>query len=57
MKALIYTEPGRVEYLEAEDARAEDGNVRVAVSAVGICGSDMHAYLASFLFGFRWNSP
>lgn len=45
MKALVYTEPGKVEYRDEPDPVAANGNVRLQVSAVGICGSDMHAYL------------
>lgn len=45
MKALVYTGPKQIDYRDTPDAVAADGNVRVQVSAVGICGSDMHAYL------------
>jgi len=45
MKALIYTAPGTLEFREAERPRAGNDEVVVAVEAVGICGSDMHAFL------------
>ena len=45
MKALVYTGPKQVEYRdEPEPARKQD-DVLVKVDAVGICGSDMHAFL------------
>lgn len=45
MKALVYMGPQKVEYRDEPepDRRAEDALVKV--DAVGICGSDMHAYL------------
>jgi L-iditol 2-dehydrogenase len=44
MKALVYTGPGTLIYREEPDAVVGAGEVLVAVDAVGICGSDMHAY-------------
>ncbi len=44
MKALVYTGPGSVELQDAPDPIPEAGEVVVKVEAVGICGSDMHAY-------------
>ncbi|MEK9752777.1 MAG: alcohol dehydrogenase catalytic domain-containing protein [Rhodospirillaceae bacterium] len=44
MKALVYTGPGRIELQDAPDPVPEVGEVVVKVEAVGICGSDMHAY-------------
>ena len=44
MKALVYTGPNRVEYREAAEPEPRDGDVLMEVRAVGICGSDMHAY-------------
>jgi len=44
MKALVYTAPNEVTYRdEPEPARAAD-EVLIGIDAVGICGSDMHAY-------------
>jgi len=44
MKALVYTAPNEVEYRdEAEPVRTAD-EVLIGIDAVGICGSDMHAY-------------
>jgi len=45
MKALVYTGPERLEYRDEADIEPRDGEVLVKVEAVGICGSDMHAYL------------
>jgi alcohol dehydrogenase len=44
MKALVYTQPNQVRLLERDAPRAEPGEVVLCVDAVGICGSDMHAY-------------
>jgi 2-desacetyl-2-hydroxyethyl bacteriochlorophyllide A dehydrogenase len=44
MKALVYTAPREVTYRdEPAPARATD-EVLIRIDAVGICGSDMHAY-------------
>ena len=45
MKALVYTGVESLDYQEAADAVAGEGEQLIRVSAVGICGSDMHAYL------------
>lgn len=44
MKALVYTQPLEVTYREEPDPALADGEVVLAIDAVGICGSDMHAY-------------
>lgn len=45
MKALVYTAPNEVVYRDEPNPIAGDGEVLIDVDAVGICGSDMHAYL------------
>ncbi|NRA99288.1 MAG: alcohol dehydrogenase catalytic domain-containing protein [Rhodobacteraceae bacterium] len=45
MKALVYTGPETLEMRDAPDPTAGAGEVLVAIDSVGICGSDMHAYL------------
>lgn len=45
MKALVYTGPESLEYREEPEPIAHDNDVLVDIEAVGICGSDMHAYL------------
>ena len=45
MKALVYTAPRKVEYREEPSPLRQPDDVLVKVDAVGICGSDMHAYL------------
>ena len=45
MKALVYTGPGRIVYREEPDPIPEAGEALIQVEAVGICGSDLHAYL------------
>ena len=44
MKALVYTGTRQMTYQDAPAPRAADGEVLIRVDAVGICGSDMHAY-------------
>jgi alcohol dehydrogenase len=44
MKALVYTGTQQVEYREEPDPRLGTGEVLLRIDAVGICGSDMHAY-------------
>jgi L-gulonate 5-dehydrogenase len=45
MKALVYTGPERLEHREVPDPVPGPGEVLVRVASVGICGSDMHAFL------------
>lgn len=45
MKALIYTAPHRLEFTETAEPIANAGEIMVKVDSVGICGSDMHAFL------------
>jgi threonine dehydrogenase-like Zn-dependent dehydrogenase len=44
MKALVYTGPNSLVFRDEPEPVAEAGEVIVRVEAVGICGSDMHAY-------------
>jgi len=44
MKALVYTAPNEVTYRDEPEPRFGEGDVMIEVDAVGICGSDMHAY-------------
>lgn len=44
MKALVYTEPGAVEVREMPVPVPAEGEVLLRIEAVGICGSDMHAW-------------
>ena len=44
MKALVYIGPNSLDYRDMPDPVAEVGELIVKVEAVGICGSDMHAY-------------
>lgn len=45
MKALVYTGAETMAYRDMPDAAPSDDEVAIRVGAVGICGSDMHAYL------------
>jgi alcohol dehydrogenase len=44
MKALVYTAPNEVTYRDEPEPSRAPGEVLIGVDAVGICGSDMHAY-------------
>lgn len=44
MKALVYTAPHRIEFTDQATPTPAPGDVLLEVAAVGICGSDMHAY-------------
>ncbi|WP_421580400.1 zinc-binding alcohol dehydrogenase family protein [Shinella sp. M31] len=44
MKAAVCVEPGRLEAVERERPGAPEGWARVAVSHVGICGTDYHIF-------------
>ena len=45
MKALVYTAPETLEYCDVPDAKPTPDHHLIRVESVGICGSDMHAYL------------
>lgn len=45
MKALVYTGPETIQFQDASEPIPGDGDVLIEVGAVGICGSDMHAFL------------
>ena len=45
MKALVYTAEKEVRFRDEPAPEPGPGEVVVAIDAVGICGSDMHAYL------------
>jgi len=44
MKALVYTANNEVSYRDEPDPERGTGDALVRIDAVGICGSDMHAY-------------
>lgn len=44
MKALVYTDTLEVQYRDEPDPIPGPGEALVKIEAVGICGSDMHAY-------------
>ena len=44
MKALVYTQPNEVALLERPYPELQQEEVILRIDAVGICGSDMHAY-------------
>ncbi len=45
MKALVYTGPEQLEFGEVADPVPASGDALVKIDSVGICGSDMHAFL------------
>ncbi len=45
MKALVYTANEEMTYRDEPDPEARSGEAVIAIETVGICGSDMHAYL------------
>ena len=45
MKALVYTAPNTIEYRDEQNPHLIAGESLVQIDAVGICGSDLHAYL------------
>ena len=44
MRALVYTQPNEVQLQERPEPALDAGEVILKIDAVGICGSDMHAY-------------
>jgi alcohol dehydrogenase len=44
MKALVYTAPGEVTFRDEPEPQLSDGDALLRIEAVGICGSDMHAF-------------
>jgi len=45
MKALVYVGPERMEVQRVPDPAVREGEALLAVSAAGICGSDIHGFL------------
>ena len=45
MKALVYTGLKTLEYLDVPNPDLKDDENLISIRSVGICGSDMHAYL------------
>lgn len=45
MKALVYTEPRKLEYLDWPDPELGAGDALVRVRAVAVCGSDLHGWM------------
>lgn len=45
MKALVYTSPEELAYRDVPEPETSGGHQLIRIDSVGICGSDMHAYL------------
>ena len=45
MKALVYTANQEMTYREEPEPDVANGDALIKIEAIGICGSDMHAYL------------
>ena len=50
MKAVVYSAPLTLEYLDVDEPRAQEGEVLVKVSAVGICGSELEGFASQSPF-------
>ena len=44
MKALVYTQPGEMQLQDRPLPALDTGEVVLKIEAVGICGSDLHAW-------------
>lgn len=44
MKTIVCTEPGKLEAITVSMPKPGQGQVRIQVRAIGICGTDIHAY-------------
>lgn len=47
MKALVFTAPKKLEWQDWPDPQLQPGEALIRVSAVGICGSDVHGWLGN----------
>lgn len=45
MKALVYVNERELEYKDVQDPVVNENDVLIKIESVGICGSDMHAFL------------
>ena len=45
MKALVYVNKKKLEYKEVQDPQLKKNDALIKIESVGICGSDMHAFL------------
>lgn len=45
MKALVYTGPEAMAFQDAPEPSPAEGEALVEIEAVGVCGSDMHAFI------------
>lgn len=45
MKALVYTANQEMTFRDEPEPQVENGDALIKIESVGICGSDMHAYL------------
>ncbi|MXQ09696.1 alcohol dehydrogenase catalytic domain-containing protein [Alphaproteobacteria bacterium GH1-50] len=45
MKALVYMGPEKLDFSEVGEPSGARGDALISIESVGICGSDMHAYL------------
>ena len=45
MKALVYVNKKKLEYKEVQDPQLKKNEALIKIESVGICGSDMHAFL------------
>jgi 2-desacetyl-2-hydroxyethyl bacteriochlorophyllide A dehydrogenase len=50
VKAIVYTAPSELEYLDVDEPEAVDGDIVVSVRAVGICGSELEGFASQSPF-------
>jgi D-arabinose 1-dehydrogenase-like Zn-dependent alcohol dehydrogenase len=48
MKAAVWNDKGSLDIVERPTGEPKPGQVRIRVSSVGICGTDLHFYRGSF---------
>ncbi|UCC23229.1 MAG: alcohol dehydrogenase catalytic domain-containing protein, partial [Planctomycetota bacterium] len=44
MRQAVMTEPGKIEFGEAEEPKAGAGEILLRIKRIGVCGSDIHVY-------------
>lgn len=44
MRQAVMTEPGKIEFGEAEEPKPGAGEILLRIKRIGVCGSDIHVY-------------
>ena len=45
MKALVCKQPGSFQYITKEEPLSEKGRAILKIKRIGICGTDLHAFV------------